>query len=111
MILFAQFSEIMQRGVPQLARLRISRSSFALPALENSADVNRACSPAIASSWVAISAWSCSLLIMVRTYDVRLPEGGLPFPLPVCACSMPTTVKVVTELRGTLRDRRDSQGR
>jgi hypothetical protein len=58
------------------ARLRISRSSLALPALENSPDFNRARTPAIACSWFVISARSCSLVNIVRTYEVRLPEGG-----------------------------------
>lgn len=59
-----------------LARDALAHSSSPLLALENSPDFNRACTPAIASSWATISAWSCSLFIMVRTYDVRLPEGG-----------------------------------
>ena len=91
------------------ARLRISRSSLALPALENSPDFNRARTPAIACSWFVISARSCSLVNIVRTYEVRLPEGGAAVSAAcMCACLMPTTVKVVTELRGMLRDRRNS---
>jgi hypothetical protein len=36
-------------------------------------------------------------------------KAVLPFPLPVmCACLIATTVKVVTELQGMLRDRRNS---
>jgi hypothetical protein len=56
-----------------------------------------------------MSARSCSLVNMVRTYEVRLSDGGDAVSAAcMCAFLMPTTVKAVTELRATLCDRRNS---
>jgi hypothetical protein len=50
--------------------------------------------------WFVISARSCPLFNILRTYEVRLPESGDAVSAAcMCACLMPTTVKIITELR------------
>ena len=112
-ILFAQFLEIMQCCIPQLSKLQDltfqfgSSGSRELPGLQpclypgNSMLLVRD----LCQKLLLWSTW-CAL------YDVRVPErGGSCRFLCLCmrTCSMPTAVKVVVILQGTLRDRRDSQ--